>query len=337
MSVLTLICLLCSAGPLAAQKRDFVTLTNGDRIRGEVKLLQQGLLKYKTDAMGTVYIQWDSVAGFTSSQNFEVEIATGERLFGELNWIEDEPRFRLAGKTDTLVLAKPAIVGITPVKKRFWKRWSGSLELAFNFTQSNSSLYLSLGGSARYRDRHNLIDASASGFVQSQDSVDATERDQAQLTYSRFFKRTWFALSTLQFERNSQLDLDSRFTLGVGGGRSVIHTNKAVMLVWAGVSGLQEQYVASAPSTSADAILAWSYALYIYGRHETSFTTKAVVLPSLTISKRVRFNLEANFKREFFKDFYWGVGAFETYDSNPQGVGAKKNDFGVDSSLGWSF
>jgi hypothetical protein len=329
--------LLASASPLAAQKRDIVTLTNGSRIRGEVKALQQGKLKYSTDPAGTIFIQWDSVAGFTSDQNFEVEIATGERLFGELNWIEGEPRFRLTGETDTLVLAKPAIVGITPVKGNFWKRWSGSLELGFNLTQQNSALYLSLGGSARYRDRHNLIDAKASSFLQSQDSVSATERDEAELSYSRFFKRTWFGLVVLSFDRNSQLNLDARFGLGAGGGRSIIHTNRVLMVAWLGLSGIRETYVATEPVTSADAVLAWRYALYTYGRHETSFTAQAAVLPSLTIANRVRFNLEVNFRREFFKDFYFGVGAFETYDSNPQGVGAKKNDFGVDSKLGWSF
>lgn len=299
--------------------------------------MQQGKLKYKTDPAGTIYIQWDSVAGFTSDQQFEVEIATGKRLFGELNWIEGEPRFRLTGETDTLVLAKPAIVGITPVKRRFWKRWSGSLDIGFNLTQQNNALFLSVGGSARYRDRHNLIDVKASSFLQSQDSVSSTERAEAQLAYSRFFRRTWFALTALSFDRNSQLDLDARIGLAIGGGRSVIHTPKAMMLVWVGVSGIQETYVATEPVTSADAILAWSYALYTYGRHETSFTAKATLLPSLTIDNRVRVNLEANFKREFFKDFYFGIGAFETYDSNPQGVDARKNDFGIDSSLGWSF
>lgn len=299
--------------------------------------MQQGKLKYKTDPAGTIYIQWDSVAGFTSDQQFEVEIATGKRLFGELNWIEGEPRFRLTGETDTLVLAKPAIVGITPVKRRFWKRWSGSLDIGFNLTQQNNALFLSVGGSARYRDRHNLIDVKASSFLQSQDSVSSTERAEAQLAYSRFFRRTWFALTALSFDRNSQLDLDARIGLAIGGGRSVIHTPKAMMLVWVGVSGIQETYVATEPVTSADAILAWSYALYTYGRHETSFTAKATLLPSLTIDNRVRINLEANFKREFFKDFYFGIGAFETYDSNPQGVDARKNDFGIDSSLGWSF
>jgi len=334
---LAAVCLLASATPLAAQKRDFVTLTNGDRIRGEVKNLQQGKLKYKTDPAGTIYFQWDSVAGFTSDQLFEVEIATGERLFGELSWIEGEPRFKLATETDTLILAKPAIVGITPLKRRFWKRWSGSLEMAFNFTQQNSAVFLSLGGDARYRDRHNLIDVKASTFLQSQDSVSATERQEAQITYSRFFKRTWFALTTLQYESNSQLDLDARFTFGVGGGRSIIHTNKALMLLWIGAATLRETYVATESITSADAVLAWNYALYTYGRHETQFTAKVSILPSLTIDDRVRINLSVNFKREFFKDFYFGIGAFETYDSNPQGTDAQKNDFGVESSLGWSF
>lgn len=334
---LAVICLLASATPLAAQKRDFVTLTNGDRIRGEVKQLSRGQLKYKTDPAGTIYIQWDSVAGFTSDQQFEVEIATGERLFGELNWIEGEPRFQLTGETDTLVLAKPAIVGITPVKGSFWKRWSGSIELGFNFTQANSALYLSVGASARYRDKNNLINLSGSTFLQSQDSVSNVERDDAEVAYSRFFKRTWFAITTLQFNRNSQLDLEARATAAVGAGRTLVHTNKALMVAWIGISGLREKYVGTDAGNSADAVLAWSWAIFTYGRHKTDFKVSATVLPSLTIDNRVRFNLQVDFKREFFKDFYFGIGGFETYDSSPQGVDARKNDFGINTTLGWSF
>ena len=109
------------------------------------------------------------------------------------------------------------------------------------------------------------------------------------------------------------------------------------MLAWVGASAVREQYELSEGVTSADLVLTWQYALFIYGRHETSFTATAGVLPSLTIYNRVRINLSVDFKREFFKDFYWGIGAYEIYDSNPQGEGARNNDFGVNSSLGWSF
>ena len=64
------------AGPIAGDdeestgervaKTDIVVMSNGDRITGEVKSLSRGLLQYSTNAMGTLQIQWDSIASVTS-------------------------------------------------------------------------------------------------------------------------------------------------------------------------------------------------------------------------------------------------------------------------------
>ncbi len=322
---------------LAAQKQDFVTLTNGDRIRGEVKELSRGRLKYKTDPAGTLYFQWDSVASFTSRQQFEVEIADGVRLFGRLDPVEGEPRFRLIRAQDTVLLAKPAIVGITPVKGTFWARWDGNIDVSFNFTQARTSVYWSLNGSASYRTRYDLIKLSAGSFIQTQDSVSTTSRDNFTGSYSRYFKRNWFAIGTISFEQNSDLSLDYRLTPAAGGGRTLVHTNKTLMYGWIGLAANREKFADTDPDSNLDAVIAWNYALFTYAEHKTDLTASVAVLPSLTIGGRYRITADAKFKREFFKDFYLTVGFFETFDSKPQGVDARKNDFGVNTGLGWSF
>mgnify|MGYP006959942083 CR=1 FL=1 len=44
-----------------AERTDVVFLHNGDRITGEVKSLSRGKLEFKTDHMGTVFIEWDDI------------------------------------------------------------------------------------------------------------------------------------------------------------------------------------------------------------------------------------------------------------------------------------
>ncbi len=71
------------AGPVvAAPKTDVIVLLNGDRITGEVKELARGMLKFKTDTMDTLYIQWDKILSLQSRQRLEVELANGVRYFG---------------------------------------------------------------------------------------------------------------------------------------------------------------------------------------------------------------------------------------------------------------
>ena len=48
--------------PAQAQKNDTVYLYNGDRITGELKKFEYGLLFLKTDAMQTVNIEYDRIS-----------------------------------------------------------------------------------------------------------------------------------------------------------------------------------------------------------------------------------------------------------------------------------
>ena len=62
------------------------------------------------------------------------------------------------------------------------------------------------------------------------------------------------------------------------------------------------------------------------------------VIPVLTQAGRVRLEANAEGRHEFFKDFFFKATVFDSYDSKPPTGGAtRKNDFGVTTSVGWSF
>lgn len=318
-----------------ASKTDIVVMTNGDRITGSVKSLSRGLLRYSTNAMGTVQIQWDSIASVTSVNDFEIELDSGQRIFGSLRPGDAGELLVFLG-TDTVRVSMTEVVDIAEVKKTFWDRWNGSLDLGFNFAQANNSTYWSTSAQASYRTRNDLIKLSLSNFLQSQDSAATTTRAELQGSYQRFLGQSWFVTGVGQYEQNSELDLDFRLTIGGGGGRTIIHTRRALMGAWIGVSGGDEQYSGTASSVNFQGILAWNYALYTFGSLQTNWTSSVSVLPNLTTLGRVRVQINTNFKRELFNNFYLGLAGFETFDSEPPS-GAAKNDYGITTSLGWSF
>jgi hypothetical protein len=49
--------LLLAAGPALAQRTDELVLYNGNTITGEIKSLQQGKVRFKTDHADTIYIE----------------------------------------------------------------------------------------------------------------------------------------------------------------------------------------------------------------------------------------------------------------------------------------
>ncbi len=68
-----------------AEKTDIVVLRNGDRITGEVKELKFGKLKYSTDDVGTIFIEWDKVIFLKSKSSYELETEAGDKYFGTVD------------------------------------------------------------------------------------------------------------------------------------------------------------------------------------------------------------------------------------------------------------
>ncbi len=68
----------------AAPKTDVVTLVNGDRITGEIKGLEHNQLRFSTDHLGTIYVEWDKIEQLVSDQYLLLERSDGTRYYGQL-------------------------------------------------------------------------------------------------------------------------------------------------------------------------------------------------------------------------------------------------------------
>jgi hypothetical protein len=82
--VAMILVVLCLPNEAQAAKTDVVVLTNGDAVTGEIKSLEFSDLRYSTDSMGTVNIEWEDIVSLTSNQSLQVEVASGTRYFGNL-------------------------------------------------------------------------------------------------------------------------------------------------------------------------------------------------------------------------------------------------------------
>ena len=59
--------------------------------------------------------------------------------------------------------------------------------------------------------------------------------------------------------------------------------------------------------------------------------------PNLTTWGRQRLQVDSNIKREVWKDFYFALDVFDTFDSAPPNPDAARNDVGVVTSISWSY
>ncbi len=136
-----------------AQKTDIVVLRNGDRITGEIKELRVGKLKYSTDDVGTIFIEWDKVIFLKSKSTFELETEEGDKYFGTVDTDTTEKKLLVLNQNRTVSLALSRVIRISRIKDSFWKRLDGSADFGFSYTKASQVGRLTLDGDVRYRTR----------------------------------------------------------------------------------------------------------------------------------------------------------------------------------------
>ena len=324
--------------PAAAQKTDVVTLLNGDTITGEIKGIDKGLIRLSTSAMGTIDVRWAYVAAIDTDKTLEVELASGQRVYGSVQAAE-EPRTvdveRVAG---AMSVGLDDVAEAWPIGKSFWQKQDGSLDLGFSFTQASSQLQYNLNFSNTFSGRRFKIPVNISSSVTRVDGDTTTNRQIIDIAWMRDLRwEEWFGIVLGGVESNDELDLNFRASGGGGAGRYLGRSSRYDWAAYGAVIATQERYTSTSPDTSASLVAGTVLSMFVYGEHDLTFDTSFQAIPSITGSSRVRLDLQSSVNYEFVHNLYLGFNFYDQFDSNPPLATAQQNDFGVSSSVGYKW
>ncbi len=323
---------------VSAQKNDTVFFLNGDRISGEIKDFQYGYLTYKTYGVSTVSIKYDKIATFFSNKDFEIIFKDGRRRFGSFATSHLDQFVNIVTTNDTLLTPLVEVVEITPIKKRFWKRLSGNVDLGYSYTKASTLSHLNFSSNLKYQQKNYFTRLQLNSNITDQKNQDRADKNDATLTIYRRLKKSWFGLGTFSSERNSELGLDLRLQGGLGVGNEIVHTNSNNLLAALGVMVNKEW---SSDTTEArvnvDGFVGVAYRLFRFKDPEIDITSNVTAYPSFTVKNRWRINFDIKVKIEIINDMYFSLSFYDNYDSKPASDAASNNDFGATTSLGYSF
>lgn len=324
--------------PVANANTDVVVFTNGDRLTGEVKLLERGKLRFKTAATDTISIEWDDVASLKSDQNIQVETESGDRFLGHLGAASSEGKVLVETTTGAVQLDVDRIVLMHPIEKKGIARFDGDITAGFNFAKANAVRQAHFGLDLEARTETRIF--SLNMYSVTSDSADnsSSQRHSADISYQRLLADRWLIGAVLRLERNDELQLDLRTSLGVGGGRNILQTNSSTVSLIGGLQVSRENVsgnVLDEDTLEAFATLNWDW--FRYDTPELDFSTELQIIPNLTDSGRVRAELDISMKWEIVEDLFWELAFYDSFDSDPVVLGAEENDYGLVASLGWEF
>ena len=335
---ISILIFLLGYSPLFAEKTDAVVLVNGDRITGDIKKLERGKLEFKTDDMGSVYIDWTKITKITSNKSFDVELDSGERHIGSLQETSEAGKMVVSTKDGPITLDIISVVLITPIEARFKERFKGYIDVGFSFQKANQLTNWILGTELTYRTIKWATKAEGYSYFSKQQGVEGTTRHSLMLQLSRLLKNRWQATLLTMLQHNEELGLRLRATFGGGTGRHLVQTNHMLFLLAGGVAATREQFVGSDEiHYNAELLGALSFQAFRFDNPKLDTTLGLTVYPSVTDFGRIRLEFNGRVRYELLKDFYITLSVFDHFDSRPGSADVSKNDYGIDATLTYSF
>ena len=335
--LLCLIVVVSLESRIHAQRTDVVSLRNGDHITGEVVKLDRGRLEFKTDDEGTIYFEWDIVASVLATGQFEVVTTDGRRFLGSLA-PDVIGSIRVITADGPISLTSDEITLISQIGESFWKRLEGSIDIGFSYTHSSGIAQLNANGSTTYRRPSFEAAITASGtFIKDKEEDSRDDRAILQASYIRYRGQKMFVAAAASFETNESLGIRLRSLLAGTVGARLVNTNRAQVAVSGGLTVNEERGVDTEPTQNVEGLLTFKTAYFTYDRPKTNIDTNFQYYPSLSDFGRQRIQFNWAFKREIWKDVFFSVNGFDTFDSRPPDPAAEKNDVGIVLSFGWSW
>ena len=324
--------------PGAHADNDVVVFNNGDRLTGEVKSLARGKLNFKTDATDTISIEWDNVAFLSSEQNIQVETHQGRRYLGRLKLSPALKKISVDVDGVPVEIAANDVVTLTPIEEKGINRLDGDVTAGYNFSQASEVEQFQFGLDMQFRTETLIFDFSVDNSLSDSADNEASQRSAIVLDYRRLRSNHWFTSAMIGANRNDELGIDMRTSLGAGIGKILSRTNYNSTNIESGLMVSKENLASEeSDQDTLEAYVGLSWDWFRYDSPELDLSTSLQVIPNLTDWGRVRAELDISLKWEMIDDLFWQISLYDSYDSDPAVADAEQNDYGIVTSIGYSF
>jgi len=312
-----------------AQKTDKALLKNGDIITGEIKSLKFAKLSFDMDGPGTIQIKWEFIVKIISDKIFQVTMRKGQVLITKVDSLFFEKQHATLDD----------IVEIVQIKDKFLQRLDGDINLGFNYAKSNSVVQFNFGSSITYRKPKVETNLKLNSVISNnaKDSIFSKKQD-ATIDVYRKLKRSFYLNGVFGWQQNTELGLENRFLLSLGGGKVLLNNNHQRLLTGTGLSyNVEQSSGTSAYTNNLEALAVIQFKEFRYSSPKISIDAVYTIYPGLSDWGRVRMDIHLSTKLEVFKDFFVGLSFYDIFDNRPPSGAASKNDYGINFTVGYEF
>jgi len=332
---LALLLVFCSTLAQARGKTDTVVLNNGNALTGEIKRLENGMVHYSTDAMGTVSIEWDKVSSVDANYFFRIRTVDGRRFFGAISPAEEPGRVLVIHSQATENYALEDIVAIVPIESTLGNRLDTVLSFGYSDFKASDSTTTTAGFGVSYDDAFSHNSLIGRWIVNDNDDetnkshrVDAVRHRWREEQPRNFFR------SGANWESNDELAIEYRVGLNFGYGRYFIDSNQSKFAATVGLQGLTEEDKDGSTTESLEGMFVFEFNSWNFNTPEMDLTSSLRLFPGITESGRYRADADLKLAWEIIEDLDFNITAFGNFDSETSDRG-DDYDYGITTGIEW--
>ena len=331
------IALVCALAAVGTARADEVRFTNGDRLTGTIKRVDDGSLTIKTDVAGEVVVEMKDVATFATSAPAELHLTDGTVLRQQVE----------AGEAGEVVTRESAAVSgqhipldrIATVNPGYGQ-WKGSISAGGLITRGNSDTESANVAAEAVRrtetDRFSLAGQYIYGRQKDEDGTRHTTANawRAVGKYDYFITEKVYPYGSVTAERDQVADLDLRFIPAAGVGYQWVESDPLNLFTEVGIAWVYEDF-SNAPSEQH---VAARLAYHVdYSPHSAvTLFHDLEFLPSLEDINDFNSYTDAGLRVSLLASLFSELKFEWRHDASPA-PGAEQNDFRYILSLGWTF
>ena len=233
----------------ARDSTDIVVMKNGDRLTGEIKGLDAGVLYVSMSyILGTSSIDWSQIARLESKQLFIVKTAGGSVYQGTLETAQAEGGGPVKiGVVETpgklTEIRREQIVQISETSDKFWQRFNGGVNFGVTYSKGNETVQYTLGSEAVYLRQRWSAGVNWSSSLSTSSGVTAATRNEITGNGRHLLPwNNYFYAGLADFLQSSVQGIRLQTSLGAGIGRYLKNTNRATISVLGGLAWQRTQY-----------------------------------------------------------------------------------------------
>jgi hypothetical protein len=336
-------CALLSTLPLFARdKSDVIVMNNGDRMTGEIKGLDDGVLYVSFDYIkDTAAVDWSKVHHLESNQLFIVGAVDGSVYTGIIKTVDSaagRPIKIVPAETpeEQVAVERPEVITVTQTSTNFWERFNGNITTGVTYSKGNQSRQYNLGATVDYPRERWGAKGTVNSTLNTASGTSTATRNTLDLRALHLLPwNNWFYVGLGNFLQSSIQQIQLQSNLGGGIGRFLKNTNHSTILV-AGGLGLQNvKYSQSQPAQNVLAGTAVTE-MKFFRFNRTNLTIDAAAYPALTQPGRVYVNTSVSYYVKLFGKIDWNASLYGNWDNQPP-PHFSGSDYGTTSGLSYSF